>query len=125
MQVLSQKADPVRLFWRRVLLVVLLALVLFGISGVWRIYKRERESAVLHQSSTAHLADLTRREAQLRADIANLDTDRGREAALRQQYQMGKPGEGMIIIVNPPTPAPVAPTSTPLVQWFKDLFPWW
>jgi cell division protein FtsB len=125
MEILSQKVDPVRLFWRRVLLVVLLALVLFGISGVWRIYKRERESAVLNQGSTAHLADLIRREAQLRADIANLDTDRGKEAALRQQYQMGKPGEGMIIIVNPPTPAPVAPTSTPLVQWFKNFLPWW
>lgn len=125
MEILSQKVDPVRLFWRRVLLAVLLALVLFGMSGVWRIYKRERESAVLIQSSTAHLADLTRREAQLRSDIANLDTDRGREAALRQQYQMGKPGEGMIIIVNPPTPAPVAPTSTPLVQWFKDFLPLW
>lgn len=125
MEVFSQKADPVRLFWRRILLLVFLILVLLGISGVWRIFKRERESAVLNQESAAHLADLTMREARLRADIADLDTDRGKEAALRQQYQMGKSGEGMIIIVNPPTPVATPATSTPIARWFKSMFIWW
>ncbi|MBI5003742.1 hypothetical protein HZC00_01470 [Candidatus Kaiserbacteria bacterium] len=125
MKVLSQKADPVRLFWRRVLLLVLIILVFLGISGVWRIYHREKESAILNQESAAHLADLTRREAHLKTDIANLDTDRGKETALREQYQMGKGGERMIIIVNPPTPVAAPATSTPFVEWFKSVFPWW
>ena len=124
MKVFEQKSDPVRLFWRRVLLGVLFALVIFGISGVWRIYTRERESAVLNQESQAHLAELTRRQDQLKSNIANLNTDRGKEAALRQQYQVGKPGEGLIIIVNPPTPVATKATSTPIVQWFKDLVSW-
>lgn len=79
----------------------------------------------MNQDSAAHLADLTKRENQLKADITNLNTDRGKEAALRQQYQMGKSGEKMIIIVNPPTPVAAPATSTPLVQWFKNVFPWW
>jgi len=113
-----------RLFWRRVLLLALLVLVLLGISGVWRIYKREKESAALNQESAAHLADLTGRANRLKADIANLDTDRGREAALRERYRMGKSGEGLVIIVNPPTPIVTPATSTPLVQWFKNIFLW-
>lgn len=125
MEVFQHKGDPVRLFWRRVLLLALLILVVFGISGVWRIYHRERESAALNQASAAHLTDLTKREAELKANIANLDTDRGKEAALRQQYRLGKPGEGLIIIVNPPIPVALPATSTPLVQWFKNIFTWW
>lgn len=125
MQVLSHNSDPVRLFWRRVLLLFLTIMAVLGTSGVWRIYVRERESAILDRESQTHLAELTAREVQLKKDIANLTTDRGREAVLREQYQMGKPGEGLIIIVNPPTPVVPHATSSPLVEWFKTLFPWW
>lgn len=98
---------------------------MLGTSGVWRIYTRERESAALNQESQTQLKDLTARQSQLKKDIANLNTDRGREAALRQQYQMGKPGEGLIIIVNPPIPVVLHATSSPIVEWFKSLFLWW
>ena len=124
MELNSQKADPVRLFWRRVLLLIVLVLVIFGLSGVWRIYKRERESAALNSESAARLADLTWPEAKLRADIAQLGTDRGKEAALREQYRMGKPGEKLIVIVNPPTPIAVPAISTPIIEWFKNIFLW-
>jgi len=126
MEVISQKADPVRLFWRRVFILVLAVLVIVGMSGVWRIYKRERESAALNRESAAHLADLMEREAGLKADISDLNTERGKEAALRQQYRMGKPGEGLIIIVDPTAPATTSATSTSSwSSWVKWLFPLW
>ena len=119
------KADPVRLFWRRVLLLALLILVLIGISGVWRIYNREIESSQLQQESATHLADLMKREQQLKADIENLNTARGKEAALRQQFQMGKPGEGMIVIVNPKAPEVIQSTTTRFSRFMDSVFPWW
>jgi len=126
MDVFSQRTDPVRLFWRRVLMLVLAMLVLVGVSGVWRIYQRERESAALSRESAMYLADLSQREADLRADIADLNTERGKEAALRHQYRMGKQGEGLIIIVDPAAPATTSATSTSSWgSWIKWLFPRW
>ena len=41
---------------------------------------------------------LSQQQTQLQSDIASLETDRGKEAALRQQYAVGKKGEGLIIM---------------------------
>ena len=125
MQVYQQKGDPVRLLWRRALLFLLTVLVMVGMSSVWRIHTRGEEAATLNQESQAQLADLKKRTDQLKVDIANLSTDRGKEAALRQQYQMGKPGEGVILIIEQKTHVASEPTSTPLTRWIKYVFPWW
>lgn len=125
MVVSAQRADPVRLLWRRVFLLALVVAVLLAASGVWKIYTRERESAALNRESQTRLADLFTRQDQLQKDIANLNTDRGKEAALREQYQMGRQGEGLIIIVNPATPVVPHAASSPITDWFKKFLPWW
>jgi cell division protein FtsB len=125
MAVYMQRTDPVRLFWRRALLFGLLIITILATSGVWRIYTHEREAAAINQESQIQLKDLIMRKNQLSQDITNLNTDRGREAVLRQQYQMGKRGEGLIIIVNPQTPVAVHATSSPIIEWFKRMFSWW
>ena len=126
MQASTQRHKPVRLFFRRLLLLVLFIFVLLGMSSVWNIYVKERESAVLKQQSQAALVDLTTRQKQLQSNIADLKTNRGMEAALRQQYDMGKSGEGMIMIIDASTSAPVAATSSSAFkQWINKAFPWW
>ncbi len=124
MAILRPRNDPVRLFGRRLILAALLALVIAAIGGVWDGYQKARESAALRAQAQAQLADLTKRQAQLNADIANLKTDRGMEGVLREQYALAAKGEGLIVIVDSPMPAPIHATSS-FMDKLRRAFTWW
>jgi cell division protein FtsB len=125
MATLRQRRDPVRIFMRRLALLGLFILVIVAASGVWSIYRKDQESIVLKEQAQAQLADLSTQQAQLNASIAELQTERGKEAALRQQYSVGDPGEGMIMIVEPAAATPIATTTTPFQAWLHSAFSWW
>jgi len=124
MAAIKPRNDPVRLFWRRILSLTLAVVVLFGLWAVIGVYMKERESSDLRQQAEAHLKDLQTRETALNGKIASLETERGQEAALRDEYQVGKEGEGMITIVDKP-----ATTSSGSPQdeqgWWSKVFWWW
>ncbi|MDO8561498.1 MAG: septum formation initiator family protein, partial [bacterium] len=105
----GQRRNPLHLIGKRLLLILLFALVVVAISGVWKVYRKEQESMTLRREAEIQLADLDKRRAQLEADIAKLKTSRGMEEVLREQYNLAKSGEQMIVIVDPPAPAPPAP----------------
>lgn len=121
MTAFRERNDPLRLMGRRLLLAALAIIVISASWGVWNIYRKERESARLNTEAQARLADLQKRQTQLQADYDTLQTARGQEEALRQQYALGKRGEGLIVIVEPPKPAPIQATSS-IMQWLKDIF---
>jgi len=124
MRTFEQRRDPLRLFGRRLLLATLFVLVILAASGVWGVYRKEHESRILRTQAEAQLADLSERRAQLEADIAKLKTPRGMEETLREQYQLAKSGEGLVIIVDSPTPAPTQATSS-VMEWFNRALSWW
>lgn len=111
-----------RLMWRRLVAVILLVLVVIAVRGVWGVYKKSQESHVLKIEAQAKLDDLKKREFELRTDISNLKSDRGVEAELRERYDLAAPGEGVVVIVDPPAPPP-EPKPTPF-QRFKSMFSW-
>ena len=124
MAVLRPRNDPVRLFGRRLILLALFVLIVFSVAGVWSAYKKERESRALRQEAEMQFRDLSQRQEQLDADIASLETDRGKEQVLREQYALAARGEGLIVIVDTPPVAPTRATSS-LVDWLKKTFTWW
>lgn len=114
--------DPVRLLGRRVLIVFLLILLVLLGRAVWNIYGKQRDAAENRVEAEAKLADLKTREAQLRESIAHLNNDRGVEEELRAQYELGRAGESLIVIVDEPArEAPQKPVF-PSVEWFKSLW---
>ena len=119
------KRDPARLFLKRISLAALLFAVALAASGVWDVYQKERESAALRRQAENERADLLDREMRLKEDIAKLQTDRGMEEALREQYALAEGGEGLIIIVEPPAPLPIQATSSTVIEWLQRAFPWW
>ena len=124
MAAIKPRNDPVRLFWRRLLTLGVLILVLFGLWAVADIYMKERESSDLREQSEAQLNDLETRQDALNARIAALQTERGQEAALRDAYQVGKPGEGAITIVD--KPASTSPVyGEDKRSWWQKIFWWW
>ena len=92
--------------------------------GVWSAYKKQQESRLLRKEAEMQLGALSKRQAQLDADIASLETDRGKEQVLREQYALAARGEGLIVIVDTPPVAPTRATSS-LVDWLKKTFTWW
>jgi cell division protein FtsB len=125
MAVLRQREEAVRLLGRRFLLVALGLVAIFGTVGVWNIYQKSRESKILATEAQMQAKDLSDREAELKKDIADLQTDRGREEALRKQYAMAASGEGVIILVEAPAQQAPTASSSAFVQWLHKAFPWW
>ena len=113
-----------RLFGRRLVLLGLFALIVLSAMGVWSAYQKEKESCLLRKEAEMQLGDLSKRQAQLDADIASLETDRGKEQVLREHYALAARGEGLIVIVDTPPVAPTRATSS-LVDWLKKTFTWW
>ena len=112
----------VRLLWRRLGIVALLVLVAAAVFGVWNVYQKDRESQVLRYQAESQYTTLAQQQALLQSDISSLQTERGKEAALRQQYAVGKQGEGLIVIVDPTPPAPVQASSS-IMQWVQKFLP--
>ena len=125
MKVQNQRIDPVRLLVQRLLMGVLLVIFIAGSFGVRNVYQKQQESVRLKNEASMRLAALQAREDILNNDIATLGTDRGKEAALRSQYALGKQGEEMVVIVDGPSPVNLVATSTSFKGWFKKAFSWW
>lgn len=117
----NQRQAAARLFLRRLGLLALVALVLLAVPGVWGVFQKERESAERRAEAETERADLERRQKQLSADIEQLESDRGIEEMLREQYGLAERGEGLIVIVERPISAPTRATST-LREWFWKTF---
>lgn len=116
--------DPLRLFFKRVGTLALLILVVFVGIGVWKVYSKERESRSLRVEAEVQEARLREQADQLEAKTAQLKTERGKEELLRDQYDVGRRGEGLIVIVEPPVPESVEHTPT-FMEKVKRFFIFW
>lgn len=114
----------VRLFWRRLGMMMLVLLVILAGLALWRVYQKERDSRELRRQAEVKLADLKEQETSLSTHIQSLRTERGKEEALREQYSVGREGEGLIVIVEPEQPEPVQATSS-MRLWVKKFLPFW
>ena len=121
MAVVKQRVDPVRLLWRRALMGVLTLILLLAAWAVWGVWQKERESRHLRGAAEGRLHEMQGRYDALTADVAALGTEGGQETVLRDTYDVGKPGERLIVIVDEKqqgttTAEPPATTSRP---WWR------
>ena len=120
----NQRQSAVHIFVRRLALLAMFVLIVGASTGVWGVYEKEKESRTLRDQTERERAELSAREAQLAGDINRLNTDRGMEEALREQYALAAEGEKLIVIVEPPEPEPTQATST-VLQKIRDFFWFW
>ncbi len=107
------------------MLVVLAALAVVLGNAVWNIYGKEREAVARRLEREAELTDLTKRSGVLAAEIERLSTARGIEEEVRKKFEVAGPGEGVIILVEPPREEPPAPRSrgAGFIDWVQSFFP--
>lgn len=97
----------------------LLVLVLVLLWAVWGIARKEERARQAVEERKAELAILEERREVLEGNLAELSTDRGEEATLRQTYGVSKPGEEVIIVV-PPKVVPEGPE----IPWWQRFLGW-
>ncbi|MCI0619916.1 hypothetical protein L0Y40_02690 [Candidatus Wolfebacteria bacterium] len=88
-----------QVLFSRVAIVLLAALVFLLARGVWGIYEKERDTEYKLEQSQQEAAALGERERFLRDDISRLETVEGVEGEIRENFGLGKAGEGVIIVV--------------------------
>lgn len=118
-----ERNNPLRLLGKRLFIALLATLVISAAWGVWDIYRKNRESARLRAEAEGRLAELEVQQSKLELDLAELQTQRGMEAALRQQYAVAGRGEGLIVIVEPDKPKLQTASSSPW-EWIAKMFRW-
>ncbi len=94
-------------------LIILLFIIILLIKGVFALYLRNRESVAVRDMAEVKLEDLESRRDTLNAEIEKLNRDEGIEEEIREKFNVVKPGEKVVIIVQ----EEVA-TTTPVKQGF-------
>ena len=92
-------------------------LIIWLLSLVWGIARKEEIARHTVRDTQAQLAALESRKQVLADTLKDLSSERGQEASLRQTFGVAKPGEEVIIVV-PPKDAPPPP---PKPWWRKAL----
>ena len=104
-------------------ILLLLALVVFMAKAVWSVYGKERESRKNLNRASEELSALKAREALLTERIEYLKTEGGIETEIREQFQVAKPGERMVVIVaEKKTADETAEPKQSLISRFFDMF---
>ncbi len=99
------------------LAVVILFIAVLGLSrSVYLTWRRERLADAERRAVLDQLASLGTRQSQLTADLASLQTERGVEERIRQQFSVAREGERVVNVILPP-----ATTSTST----GSGLPWW
>jgi cell division protein FtsB len=97
----------------------LFLLLLWLLFLFWGIFRKEEVARQAAEETKKELATLSEREDTLKANIADLNTERGQEASIRETYGVAKPGEEVIIVV-PPEEGETVPKD----PWWKVFLSW-
>lgn len=87
--------------------------------AVWGIAQKQEIARSAVDDRKAELAVLKERKAVFEENLAELSTDRGQEATLRQNHGVARAGEEVIIVVPPKEDE-----LEPHLPWHKRLLGW-
>jgi len=107
----------------RIFTIILLILLFALVKGGWNIYQKQREAYLNKINTEAKLEELSNRKRQLQAEVLHLKSSRGIEEEIRQQFEVAREGEGLIIIVDRPT-AEGGDTGSTKNEWWRPVWPW-
>ena len=102
-----------RLFYRLIIWAVLLVatfLVYTVGSATWRVFTKGQDARSAHMNAEENVNDLMERKALVEAKLNKLGTEEGFEAEVRDRYQLAKPGEEVIVLVNAQSDSKVSTT---------------
>ena len=111
------------LYNRTTVAILAVIAVLLGFSA-FSVFQKREEAYQNAETAEYQVKTLTAREQKTQEEINELQTNEGVEAAIRNEYQASKDGEGLVVVVDPATREDdtVAPQATPAAQsWWQRL----
>jgi cell division protein FtsB len=75
-------------------------IILFMMSVVYQRYSIEQEMVERREEAEAHLKELESRRADLEKKVEYLSNERGIEAEMRRNFDVARPGEQVVIILD-------------------------
>lgn len=107
-------------------IVVLLLFALLLSTAVYERYSREREMAEKRDALASELEHLQQQASVLDAEVNRLKSERGMEEEIRDRFDVSRPGEEIVIIVEDEeknaTVTSTSPTGTNATGFFGR---WW
>ena len=118
----QEKRKIKRFLYSKVTVAILVILILFVLTEVWDVYKKQSITRDNLAKTAAIFEGLKDREKMLSSEIERLKTEGGTEAEIREKYGLVKPGEEVLVIVGDDTATDTV-TSSPVSFWQK-VFNW-
>lgn len=107
------KKQPSNSFWHSPLFLgVLFCIVVIFAYNIVGLIIKERDTAKKKALMLDQIETLHKREQTLTTDITRLKTTEGVEDTIRDKYQVAKPGEKMVVIVDDTTQTQVSDESS-------------
>jgi len=101
-------------------LAILFIITLLIIRGAFGVMMKERESQRLVSDLEVKEQTLADHEIELKNSIDRLQTDEGLDSEIKEKYSVAKPGEHVVVIVDPrPLATTTASTSPP---WYRAFW---
>lgn len=101
------------------LLIVVLIFFIFSIIGI---YRKSREATRKNGEVSKELNELKAKKDYIEEEVERLKTNAGVEEELRDKFQIAKPGERVIIIVDDPKDKSEASDVKDSSNWFWRIF---
>jgi cell division protein FtsB len=102
-----------------VVLALLLVIAYWLISLIWGLAGKAQIAITQSNEAKKELQSMEERKRSLEANLSSLDTDLGKDAAIRTAFGVARPGEEVIVVV-PPKEA----TTTPEKTWWQKVMGW-
>lgn len=83
-------------------LIILGTVIILLIYSVWGVFQKERETQFKKNVRSTVLEELLGREEELQAEIDRLNTKRGIEEEIISRFEVARPGERVLILVDIP-----------------------
>ncbi len=120
------KKNQMNTFWHSPLslIVLFLVFIIFAYNMVG-LFVKERETARTKALVLDKMSALQEREKSLTSSIEQLKTEKGSEVLIRDKYQVVKPGEKMLVIVDKEEIVPQDNANKKehgFSNWLKNLF---
>jgi cell division protein FtsB len=120
MRELQQKQKIKKRIYSIPALILLFIFTILAIHGAYDVVMKDRESAQYVKDLNNKLTDLSSREAQLKTEIARLNTDEGVNTVIKEKFSVSEPGEHVAIIVDQSQASTSTPTDN--LNWFQKLW---
>ncbi len=102
-------------------LIGLFVLLIFFVFGLVDFARKSYDAYLNRKNAEERIFELTERKKTLQGDLEELHTDLGKERIFRENYGLGRPGEGVIVVVDEDQEMPERPKPS-VWGYVKDLF---